>query len=236
VGDPEPPPPSGATWRGNEPAGLTERVDTDFDFAIPSGSSDMVIGIDGIAGITGNNTGNATRVTDQDGPYSAPDAYQLRYPAGLSNGGSAGTMYGTLPAGTTETYCCFWMKYDPDYEFNTVSEKTFIWDVDVILQTRWGDHWLNLVWGANELPPNQSIEPDLSDGEWHLIEFYCDTTSGTLRVWWNGDLTSEYTGVTSGIPATRGEWSLLGIWGGSGAARATTGYRWIDHLYVSSAT
>jgi hypothetical protein len=119
-----------------------------------------------------------------------------------------------------------------------VSEKTFQFGAggSIILQTFWGSHWLNLVWGSNEYEPNQSITPDLGDGEWHMVEWYGEISSGTVQVWWNGDLVTSYTGVTGMAPDGWGEWLLLGIWGGSGAARGTTGYRWIDQLFISSSS
>ena len=225
----------GAVWRGNEPAGLTQRVDSDFNFVFSTASGDEFIGIDGIAGVTGNTTGNVVSVTDQtDAPYSAPRAMRTRYPEGWGDGNDAGSIYGTFPAGTTKTYACFWIKHNLNFEWNPTSDKTFIWDGDVILQAKWGSHWLNIVWGAWEYPPNQDITPNLDNDDWHLVEFYCDTVAGDIRVWWNGDLTSDYTGIGD-MAATRNEWKFLATWGGGGGLKTQTDYRYVDHLFVSSA-
>jgi hypothetical protein len=229
--------PSGVpTWRGNEPAGLTQRVHADFNWPPIPASADEEISIDGVFGVASNTGGWHTVVDDQDGPQSPPHALQVEYPAGLANGTGPGLLYGFFPANTDRVYMCMSIKFEDGFEWNGISDKLFQLNNDLILQAQHGGDYLNIVYLAYEAyPPNQSVTPTLDDGEYHQIELYNVASTGFTQVWWDGVLVSQYASLP-GMVFPRASWGLLSVWGGSGSPKVNTDYRWVDTLYISSST
>ena len=225
----------GATWRGNEPAGMTTLVDTDFSGSqIPTGA-DVLFGDGTNLGVIGNTAGTVRKVTNQDGPYSSPNAMEREYPPGMSGTGIGDVYHIGMGAGNT-AYCCVWVKHNADFEWNTISQKLiFFFETDggfTLLQTMYASTFLSLFRAGTPYNANQATTPDLNGGEWELVEFLADRDSGTAGeawVWQNGVLVNNHE---IAMPSAFAEFKWDSTWGGGGD-KQTTDLQWTDQLYLS---
>jgi hypothetical protein len=233
-GPPPPPPPPPGSLYANRPTNFTN-VESNFDFAeVPKSGMNEQPYAGGWSQIYG---GNLARVEDTSAPASAPYALQWTFPPG-PGGGGVGNLFRILPAGKSEVYVAFSIWHDPNFEWNTVSNKLLYWESgNIILQSRHNGTYLSFYIGANDqvFDPNQQRVPVRADfdGRWANLEVLIRRGNpGRLRVWLNGTLVIDHA---ANVPTTAGitELKLDSTWGGGGT-RTRTSYRRIDHILVAT--
>lgn len=237
---------SGSTptgWLANLPAGLSVVTDYAFNAVIPTASSDQPMG-DGSGWNVYYPTAARTtqRIVDTSGGVSPQYAMETLYESGdVSGVGKVKLYIPSISSTVRKFYVCMRIKYDSNYEWNTISNKLFyIEPGNIILQSCHnvgGTQYYGSVYisGTDHLPTNNVTWPL---GEYMTVEYYVyrHATAGILQVWVNGVQTLNETNINVPIPSGTQEINLNDTWGGSTSARTRNSYRWMDHIYIATGT
>jgi hypothetical protein len=69
-------------------------------------------------------------------------------------------------------------------------------------------------------------------GQWHLIEWYSNVSTGVLKWWLDGVLQGSHSNVKNSYDFDM--FQLSPTWGGnSGARKDQTDHYWFDHVHLS---
>jgi hypothetical protein len=216
------------------------RVLTNYAFNLtsyPAGSSTYQDAPDiGDGSGWGSVGGSALKgVNDPSAPVSPSNVMQWTFPPG-SGGTGVGMLYRTIPAGVQQLYIAFPLWHDPNFEWNTISNKLLYWSTlsaeKLILESRFNDkYWAWYIEQQDKIVnPQTNVNPT---GRWVNVEILIKRGNpGSLQVWIDGNLVSNYSGA---IPTTSGstELNLNSTWGGGGT-RTRTSYRRIDHILIAT--
>lgn len=229
-----PPPPPVAGLYPHRPASYT-RVLTDYAM------NDAPIRVDDgpLGGGWGMYHGQGmTLVSDPTAPVSPPNVLQWNYGAGGSSGVGVGKLYFRPPATATAFYVAFSIWHDPNFEWNSISNKLFYLEPgNILVQARHNAAYLSIYIGAFDVvyDPNGYV-PTTADfnGRWARIEIVVRRgTPGLIQVWLNGQLVSTYTGDVPN-PGGFNEISLDSTWGGATGPRTRNSMRRIDHVLIAT--
>jgi len=229
------PPPSGG-W-ANEPAGFTTIADWGFD----------ALNLNGWTTIW-NDAGNGTIGLDANAPASAPNVFQIKYPAGFAGGSAPATMYYDHPA-SKEVYTGFWWKPSSPWQNHSSNvNKILFWytsssanSIDIQMYGPAPYH-LHVVTefpsGSIRFQPNVNATA-VALGQWHKIEWYIKyaTTAtsgdGVVKWWLDGVLQGSYANIQTPDDAGFYEWKLSPTWGGVNDTKSETDYYWFDQAHIS---
>jgi len=218
----------------NRPANYTKIIsDYAFSEALPGNDQDQPFGTGGWSMIGGSQI---TRVNDPTAPTSPPEALQWQFDPG-PGGTSVGNVYRVLDRSVSQIYVAFALWHDPNFEWNTISNKLFYWeDGNTILQSRHNDDFLSLYIGAYDrvFDPN-AYHPVISDfnGRWVNIEYIIKRGNpGLLKVWMNGKLVADHA-VQVPMISSWSEVSINSTWGGGGT-RTRTSFGRGDHILIAT--
>src|SRR5216683_58126 len=241
-----PPPPPGGTWP-NDPlslgvAGWILVTDYGLTDPLPVGAGVRLSGGWGID----NQSGLATRITDPTAPAPASPPYvaQYTYPIGFVAGDSpAGVYYEPLPTGINELYIGFYWKPSNPWQDHPAGNK-------IAFQFAGGggaggQTFIMMTTPSHTLRPTlefttdlgRNLEPNVNQtaislGQWHLIEWYMNKATHTMKWWLDGVLQGNYTNVN--YPANQFDtFTLDPTWGGIGGTKTETDYYWYDHVRLT---
>ncbi len=189
-------------------------------------------------------------VPDGSDPVSPGTTLEHFYHEGLRDGTQPGVNGFGLPHNTTEIYAGAYWKADPDWIHHPNQVKLFHLyfpedgpNAYVSWQGAGFGHpdpnrlaWYLSGWGGY-LPSNLSV-PAITVGKWTLIEMHAKindpgTSNGFIRLWVDGVVSSEATGLT--FPsASFVEFNISGTWGGGGPSVPEDQWIRIGHLRVLS--
>jgi hypothetical protein len=221
------------------------RVLTDWamDQAVPAGGDVVIPGSPGWRVVyemtPGRTRGWAEQTVDAGAPFSPPNVYDFVFPQGMVEGYAPATVYYRFS--TLEVYAAFFWKASSPFDLGPNGNKiAFLFNgggsgggqqflilrrdglLHVLPEYRGDFRWRN---------PNVNATP-VSLGVWHLIEWYADLSSGTLKWWLDGVLQGSHTDVRNN--AAFDMFQLSPTWGGaSGARKRQTDHYWFDHLRLS---
>ncbi len=116
-------------------------TDYPFNDVVPASTGDAYVG--DIWSTVFNGSGDTRRVADTTGGISPQYVLENHYPAGHASGTGVGQIFGSVSASVREFYVCMRVKFSSNYEWNTISNKFFIFEPDhIILESRhYGDYW-----------------------------------------------------------------------------------------------
>src|SRR5216683_3626 len=241
-----PPPPPGGTWP-NDPLSLRVAgwiLVTVYGLTdpLPVGAGVRLSGGWGID----NQSGLATRITDPTAPAPASPPYvaQYTYPIGFVAGDSpAGVYYEPLPTGINELYIGFYWKPSNPWQDHPAGNK-------IAFQFAGGggaggQTFIMMTTPSHTLRPTlefttdlgRNLEPNVNQtaislGQWHLIEWYMNKATHTMKWWLDGVLQGNYTNVN--YPANQFDtFTLDPTWGGIGGTKTETDYYWYDHVRLT---
>lgn len=240
VQTPPPPPPSGGTF-ANKPSNYTRVLsELDMSMAVPSGAGNerYVPGLNNVWSVIydGSGTSNWTRMDDPTAPHSRSSVWQLRFPKGTwSDGHGSGNLGRALP-NVNEVYVSYWIKWDSQFEFHTISSKHLRFEKsngNFLIQARHNNNYFRAsdegIGTAYE--PQDGSQPAL--GVWHQVEVLVRTGSpGTVKVWIDGQIRTNYTNLPVTGPFRA--FSIDGHLGGGGMTKTRDSFYWIDHLYIAT--
>lgn len=198
--------------------------------ASPSNAWSVIFDADGSGG------SNFSQVTDPTAPGSPADVWRLRFAAGTwSSGHSIGYLGRALPS-VNEVYISFWIKWDPQFEFNTISTKLVRLQVPggyVLIQARHSADYLR----ASDESIGQAYEPQNGAqpalGVWHQVEIQLIRGDpGTVRVWVDGQLRTSYTNLPVSGPFST--LSIDGHLGGGGMTKVRDSFYWLDDVFIAT--
>lgn len=231
-------------WLDNKPASYT-RVLSDYAFStpVPTAATDQPFP-DGsgwnIIYPSGKKT--SVRVEDATCDTSPPYSIETTYNAGDSSGVGNATIYKYLPSDVTELYVALQVWWDPNYEWNSISNKLFYLEPgNIILQSKHLDSVTNIQryltvyvggTGKDYMPTNPQT---ITLGTCHTIEYLVKRgASGHLKVWLDGVQVMDRVGIN--IPSgTSGQWVQIDdTWGGSTGPRTRTSKRRVGHIYLAT--
>ena len=217
----------------NEPAGFTLGSDLDFSVAIPSGSGDRPYTDDW--GVVGGGT-DLSIVSDGTAPLSPPNVAQFFYPTGFAAGGSPASMYHSL-SGISKYYLGFWWKCNPEWEPNAAGDKLVFFHVSpgtsFILMRNHLLTYENL-FGAQDFEPPSGAGTSattITYGQWYRIEVLLDNDANTFKLWVNGTLNLNVSGVN--YPSSFDELHLDPTWGGVQGTKSRDDYFRYDGIRLS---
>lgn len=227
-----PPPPVGGV--PNFPINLSKfnlKVDNDLD---PLETSNCHV-----------NSNNIQSVDQPNDPLSPGKGMRMLFPIGTAGGGSP-SYYCTV--GSKEIFMRFSLRVSDPWDFHPSSVNK----IAFLFPGNGGDVYLAMrnnrkLFVANQMPgtPDNQInrEQNLSNwtltlGQWAIIDWYVNSTTGVTRVWADGELIMEHIpGTTSGYTAGMGgdtwiEAKLDPTWGGIGSTKTTNDYYDYGHLII----
>lgn len=238
-----------ASWRANEPNGLSQLTDKDFNTL-----TELETGTDPNWYLN-STTGNKSIVTDLGAPQSPPNVLRHEYPDGFS-GGAAGTSAGFQNQSLDEIYVCIACKWDADWEDHpTGTNKVFFVTsssfggggdpVFLNFNTQQAQPRLILFTQgpgmAGSLARVQEVNP--VKGQWHIVEVYLKANSadgvadGVARLWMDGTLSTNLSNVEFYTGGTAdGKFNTVKLeptWGGSGGTVVSAFGLEHDKMYVS---
>lgn len=225
----------GAGWLANLPGSYTTVI-TDYAFndVVPASTPDAFVG--DIWYTVFNGSGYTRRVADTTGGISPQYALENHYPAGHTSGTGVGQVFGGVSASVREFYVCMRVKFSAGYEFNTISNKFFIFEPDhIILESKhYGDYWAFDDQGLGLYSNCNVATPTIPTDEWLTVEFIVKRGNpGILKLWMNGTLYMDRTPQVSDSSGAQ-EVSINTTWGGSTGPMVTESWRWVDHIYISA--
>jgi hypothetical protein len=202
----------------------------------------------------GPDRGWVKRTADPDAPMSPPYVYDFIYPEGVVEGKAPGAVYypghpsgvaAYLPspsAGfpTPEIYVGFWWKPSKPFDTGPNGNKiAFLFNGDetggqafLILHTDYRLHVLPEYPGDYKWRRPNADAPPVTLGVWHRVEWYANSSTGTMKWWLDGALHGSHTDVTNVQPFSMFQFNPT--WGGnSGARKRQTDHYWFDHLRLS---
>jgi hypothetical protein len=219
-----------AVWP-NEPAGFVKITELDFSVALPTQSDGPYTDGWGLV----NPNGYVSRVVDATAPLSPPYVARYSYPVGFSGTGqSPGNLYRGV--GGSRYFVGFYWKPSNPWQYHSsgtnkigflnapVASNLILYfsnSNDVVIQDIGVANY-----GANVTPAKITL------GAWHKFEIYLNNAGGIAKLWLNGVLTHNYTGL--GIPANFSYFEFDPTWGGTGGTtKSEQDYFWYDHVYIS---
>lgn len=229
---PPPPPPTGGDRTPNLPSGWRTISDYGFSDVIGTGQ-DSQLGSSGWL-ISWNSAGLTTRGSDPTAPISPAAVAQWHFNAGRPSGGGVGNIGRPIPR-TDRVYVAFWVKHDPNYEFNPNDNKMLIFEPGHILvqSRRWATNYLLTEFAGAQVEFRPNIVPNytLPLGRYVRIEVLIDAVADRFRVWADGVLVTDVT--DSRISGGINEVKLDSTWGGASGPSTRDSYRWVDHIVVA---
>lgn len=229
-------------WLDNKPTNYT-RVLSDWSCSgsVPTAAKDQPFPDSSGWNIIYPDVNKKTTTCIQDALSGVSQtSIQTIYKAGDPSGVGRRTIYKYLTSDVTELYVSMRVKWDSNYEWNSISNKLFYWEPgNIILQSRHlmpeGQRYLSVYVGGTGQDYGPTNPVTISLGEWHTIEFMVKRGSnGHLKVWLDGVNVMNRTGVN--IPAqTNGQWVQDDdTWGGSTGPRSRDSTIWLAHLYIAT--
>lgn len=244
--DPGPPAGNNGTFQ-NEPAGLTTRLNHNFDVKVGPNMADPY--------------GGGSIQQDSTAPLSPSNCLRTRLEAGALTGGTQ--LEWNSPSLMTQMFVGKYWRTNAGFQGRTVGNKMFFMkgpntngvflfnnaslnngtgQMIFAHNTQFLDNshiWADQ-YGATGYP-NENTGTVLRVGVWTKLEAYikCSTTAtsrdGIVRWWINGVRVGNYTTVN--YPGPLNLWMWTETWDGSpGFTFATVPWEhWIDHVYVSGA-
>jgi len=244
--DPGPPAGNNGTFQ-NEPAGLTTRLNHNFDVKVGPNMADPY--------------GGGSIQQDSTAPLSPSNCLRTRLEAGALTGGTQ--LEWNSPSLMTQMFVGKYWRTNAGFQGRTVGNKMFFMkgpntngvflfnnaslsngagQMIFAHNTQFLDNshiWAD-AFGATGYP-NENTGTLLRVGIWTKLEAYikCSTTAtsrdGIVRWWINGIRVGNYTTVN--YPGPLNLWMWTETWDGSpGFTFATVPWEhWVDHLYVSGA-
>ena len=241
---PSPPGGGGATWRGNEPAGMTFIDERPFNMLTENDTPHVPFW---------NATGGSI-VTDASAPHSPSNVLRGLYAAGMVGGSAAmgssvegqGISYKTL-------YVCWWSKYSANWQghITGVNKQSYFSANGDPATTGWSAIGV----GAADLVPEffsqagQSTDgyyrPNLIPsavvprGQWNYIEVVlvgntAGNADGTVDWFVNGAHVGSISGMIFETAAAKWDrYALDPVWGGIGDAVTADMTFDVDHVYLS---
>ncbi len=231
-------------WLAHKPANFTNVVaDYGFNAPIPSASSDQPMG-DGSGWHVYYPTGarTTTRVAGTPGEVSSQYAVETLYQAGDNSGvGKVKFYHDRISASVTEFYVALRVKWDSNYEWQSISNKLFyIEPGNIVLQSRHNSggiqRYLSVYIGSGDTDHMPTNNVAIPLGEWVTIEYQVKrhATQGELHVWLNGVETMHRTGIFVPTTSSTQELDINDTWGGAGSPRTRDSRRWLDHVYIAT--
>ena len=232
----------GPAWP-NQPPGMTPLTDWGMDQQIPTSGDVAIAGSPGWRVVyemtPGPNRGRAVQVADPAAPFSAPNVYDFVFPEGMVEGYAPATVYYRLSA--REVYAAFFWKASSPFDLGPNGNKiAFLFNgggsaggqqflilrrdgrLHVLPEYRGDFRWRE---------PNVNPTP-VTLGAWHLIEWYAELSSGTLKWWLDGLLQGEHHDVRNAVAFDMFQLSPT-FGGNTGARKRHTDHYWFDHLRLS---
>lgn len=239
---PVPTPSAGGAWP-NEPSGMTVLTDWSMDQAVPTTGDVAIAGSSGWRVVyettPGAARGRAEPTTDPAAPISPPNVYDFVFPAGMVEGYAPATVYYRLAA--REVYVAFWWKASSPFDLGPNGNKiAFLFNgggsqggqqflilrhdglLHVLPEYRGDFQWRT---------PNVNATP-VALATWHLIEWYVQLSTGTLKWWLDGVLQGQHTDVRNDVAFDMFQISPT-FGGNTGARKRQTDHFWFDHLRLS---
>lgn len=230
--------PSAGGWLANKPSNFTNVLsDYPFSSVIPTGG-DTPIG-DGSIWNQVFNSGGTRRVVDANSPISPGYVLEHYYPVGHTHGTGVGQLYASLSTSQLDFYVCMMCKWSSNYEWNPVSNKFLIWDPGhlIIESKHYGDY---LIFEPQDVTnPSYNIcniaTPTIPLDQWVQIEvlLHRGTANGSIKIWMDGVLYMDISGIDTGIPSGWHEISINSTWGGTSSPTSRESWNWIDHIYLA---
>jgi hypothetical protein len=218
------------------------RVLSDYAFDLasyPAGSAQYQDAPDIGDGSGWGSVGGAllTRALDPTAPRSPSNTLQWTFGPG-PGGTGVGMLYRTIPADVQELYVAFSLWHDPNFEWNTISNKLLYWSTisaqKIILESRFNENYWSFYIEAQDKIVDATINKNVDPtGRWVNVEVQMKRgTAGFLKVWINGQPVSNYSGS---LPLVSGatDFNINSTWGGGGT-RTRTSYRRIDHILIAT--
>ena len=234
------PPPQTGLWRAHEPSGAVAFLDYDASDVVPEGSGVSAGPFTVWYNQNAYSGEGLTRVTSQDGPVSAPNAWQVFFPRGFPPGSAPATANITTNVGPS-LYLALYVKFSSPFTAAAANAQKFIYlwagNSNFTLQaTRMVDQGvLSQPSGSDDFRPTGGTPFNIYAhlGEWVLYEWVMDASAQTIDVYVNGGLWTHHTGIT-GWPRAWTRYSFYMGTGGSGNAPAQDQWVWVDHFYASA--
>ncbi len=254
--NPPPPPPTGI-WRANEPAGMSQLLDSPFNTVATTNGGTA-------EGWTLWYAGSLSKTSDSTAPVSSPSVGQFLFPTSQAYGSGAGTLAYIPPAGYTKLYISFAVKLSSNY-FGPGHQKLFYVYAGgasplpaavveyAVPQNTTGPIYPfveteNSGNDGNYWSSNQSdVAPR---GSWHIYEVYMSlndpgVANGVLKFWVDG---KEYDNPGASLNPTQfqlipgggtkqfGEIDFSPTYGGGGTPMSPPAaqYIYLDHVYISA--
>lgn len=188
----------GATWRGNEPAGLSSSNVTDF--STPT-AWDFINGSHG--SVSGENQAGTSP------PRSGPLVARFQAPTGAFSGGGIGIAQAFIGQNATRVYTCALIRVSPNatlhpsawklwYHYGPGRVGSHVFLLEPIGSITTGGIRLKLETQGGRTPAaNAASSPTVgvvTRGQWFQLETLIDTVAGVARAWVNGVLQVELTG------------------------------------------
>jgi len=240
---PTTPPPATGSYP-NRPTSYTKTLaEFTASYPVPVGTN-YELYISGAAPWSMVGNSNVTLQSDPTAGGSPPGVWRVYEPKGTYGGGVPGTGSSTgfgrwgLPINSPSVYGSVWVKWSPGFWFHTTSQKFIRMDMvgasqAFLIQASHNSDFLR----SSDEQAGIGIEPQISTlpstGVWHQIEFVAVRgTSGSLRVWLDGQLRVSYNGrmATTGNFAT---FELHSEMGGGGMVLPADQWFMVDHLLVA---
>jgi hypothetical protein len=191
---------------------------TSFDCAEWSqGAGDPCAANDGIAAYGGwtTNTGDADQITSAaNNPLGNGRGFRHKRGAGTNNNG--GSLLISIPT-TSHLWIRFYMRYSAGFQFsggNPHYTKEIFWNPgephNIIMGFSNGTLYTYVAdMGSNPNVTSSDTwsavnQGSMGDGQWHAYEQYMNLNTGQLRMWRDGRLVLDRSGVNFGATSFRG--------------------------------
>ncbi len=243
----------------NEPSGMTLITDYGFDDAIPY-NDDLPIASTGwrsiynippntgaTSGTNGGPHGWCERVTDNTGPESPGYALDVVYPVGMIQGAAPCTLYRyTSPITAREIYYAYWVKTDVPFDpgVGTGQKMVFLFNGgggaggQAFLALNASDQKLRVIteWPPYAIGwPNNQTSTYLTEGDWHLIEWWSNLNTGHMKMWLDTVLQLDYTDPLLTNTYNFDMIQVSATWGGCcSEAKTETDHWYFDHVHASA--
>jgi hypothetical protein len=156
------------------------------------------------------------------------------YPRGFPDGTEPGVAYWNGFGAATEVFIGVTMRYTPGWRPHSNQVKLHLINLGSYgwigmfdgCRGKAAGHWTMAMWGAQAVTwpregdcmTNTATLPAYAPGSWVKHEIYIHRTAGIIRVWVNGVMTLDATGLTFPGDLRFGEFQHAGTWGGGGPA------------------
>jgi hypothetical protein len=226
----------GATWRGNEPAGLTNSTATDFSTSTAWSFTN---------GSHGSVSGENQAATSP--PRSGPLVARFQCPTGSFSGGGIGIATAFTGQNVPRVYTCAWLYVSPNatlhpsawklwYQYNPGGSGGCVPLLEPIGSITSGGIRLKVETQAGRTPPASAASSPtvgvITRGQWFLLETLTDATAAVFRAWVDG---VEVVTLTGGTWSNTQDCYLDPYYGGEtpGHTVGTDSHILCDAAYVS---